>query len=201
VCGYGDRMPRQPRHEIPGGYYHVTAHGNGDTRIFVDDDDYAFFLSFLGRIVKRHDWQCFAYALLPTHYHLVLRIDDADLSQGMRSLNGLYAQTHNGRHGRSGHLFGGRYRTGLIESDDHLAKACRYVDLNPLRAGLCNHPRDWPWSSYPALVDEVPAPPFLSLDLVSEFGGGEAYGAYVDEGLAAIREEREQQSEHVFAGG
>jgi putative transposase len=186
-------MPRQPRQEEAGGYYHVTAHGNGDQPIFIEDDDYVFFLSFLGRIVKRCAWQCFAYCSLPTHYHLVLRISEANLSRGMRSLNGLYAQTHNDRHGRSGHLFGGRYRTGFIQSEEHLAKACRYVDLNPVRAGLCAYPGNWPWSSHRALVGEIAAPPFLSLDLVKEFGSGEAYAVYVAEGLAAIREERQQQ--------
>jgi putative transposase len=186
-------MPRQLRYEEAGVHYHVTAHGNGDTALFVENEDYAFFLSFLGRIVKRSAWQCFAYCLLPTHYHLVLRISEANLSRGMRSLNGLYAQTHNDRHGRSGHLFGGRYRTGVIQSDEHLAKACRYVDLNPVRAGLSAHPRDWPWRSYRALVGEVAAPPFLSLDFVKDFGSGEAYAEYMVEGLTAIRAERQQQ--------
>jgi hypothetical protein len=109
----------------------------------------------------------------------------------MRSLNGLYAQTHNDRHGRSGHLFGGRYRTGFIEREGHLAKACRYVDLNPVRAGLCGHARDWPWSSYRALVGDAPVPPFLSLDLVKSFGGAEGYAEYVEEGLAAISDARQ----------
>jgi putative transposase len=185
-------MPRQLRPEVAGGYYHITAHGNGDAAIFGEDDDFAFFLSFFGRIVKRCAWQCFAYCLLPTHYHLVLRISEANMSAGMRSLNGLYAQTHNDRHGRSGHLFGGRYRTGFIQSEEHLAKACRYVDLNPVRAGLCAHPRDWPWSSYRALVGEIAAPPFLSLEVVKSFGGPEGYASYIDEGLAAIAEERQR---------
>src|SRR5206468_8690857 len=99
--------------------------------------------------------------------------------------------THNGRHGREGHLFGGRYRTGFIQSEDHLAKACRYVDLNPVRAALCAHPREWPWSSYRALVGGIPAPQFLSLDVVQSFGE-QAYAEYVAAGLAAIRAERQQ---------
>ena len=185
-------MPRQPRYEIAGGYYHVTARGNGGGTIFLDNDDYAFFLSFLTRIVARFDWQCFAYCLLPNHYHLVVQITAETLARGMRSLNGLYAHTHNGRHGREGHLFGGRYRTGFIQSEDHLAKACRYVDLNPVRAGLCAYPRQWPWSSYRALAGEIPPPPFLSLDVVQSFGERQAYAAYVEDGLAAIRAERQQ---------
>jgi putative transposase len=183
-------MPRQPRYEVAGGYYHVTARGNAGEPIFLEDDDFAFLLSYLGRAVKRFEWQCFAYCLLPNHFHLVIRIATETLSRGMRWLNGLYAQTFNDRHGRTGHVFGDRYRTSLIESDEHLAHACCYVDCNPVRAGLCSHPRDWPWSSYRALVGETPAPPFLSLEVVKSFGGFQAYEEYVAEALAALRQER-----------
>ncbi len=185
-------MPRQSRHEVAGGYYHVTARGNGGHPIFLTDDDYAFLLAFLGRAVKRFNWRCFAYCLLTNHYHLVLAIRERTLSRGMRWLNGLYAQTFNDRHRRTGHLFGDRYRTSLIESDEHLAEACRYVDLNPVRAGLCDHPGEWPWSSYRALVGDTPAPPFLSLDVVKSFGGSQSYEEYVAESLAAIRHERKK---------
>jgi len=188
--GYGAPMGRQRRPEVAGGYYHVTARGNSGAAICGDDDDFALLFGLLAHAVARFDWQCFAYCLLSNHYHLVLRITAATLSRGMRWLNGLYAHRHNERHGRKGHLFGGRYRTGVIESDRHLAEACRYVDLNPVRAGLCNHPGEWRWSSYGASVGEVSRPSILSLDVVRAFGGADGYAEYVEEGLAAIRAER-----------
>jgi hypothetical protein len=113
----------------------------------------------------------------------------------MRRLNGGYAHMHNKRHDRTGHLFGDRYRMTFIESERHLAEACRYVDINPVRAGLCGHPADWPWSSYRALVGDVPLPSFLSLDVVGSYGGAAGYAAYVEEGLAAIRSERQARNE------
>ena len=193
-------MPRQPRYEVAGGYYHVTARGNSGNAIVVDDDDFALLFGYLVQAVARFDWECFAYCLLPNHYHLVLRIETETLAPGMRWLNGIYAHMHNGRHGRKGHLFGGRYRTGFIQSDDHLAEACRYVDLNPVRAGLCAHPRDWRWSSYRAHVGDVPPPSFLSLDIVNSFAGPAAYAEYVEQGLAAIRAEREARKKGQTGG-
>ena len=155
-------MPRRPRHEIPGGFYHVTQRGNGGSSIFDDDDDRAFFLAMLTRVVVREHWSCFVYCLMTNHYHLVIQIHEASLSRGMRWLNGLYAQYFNQRHARCGHLFGGRYRTAIIETEQHLTKACVYVELNPVRAGLCADEAGWVWSSYRARNGLGAAPPFLA---------------------------------------
>jgi REP-associated tyrosine transposase len=176
-------VPRQARQEEAGRYYHVTARGNSGNRIFLDDDDYGFLFAYTAHAVARFDWRCFAYCFLPNHYHLVVRIGTPLLSRGMQWLNGRYARTHNVRHKRTGHLFGDRYRTALIESDGHLVEACRYVDLNPVRARLCTHPREWPWSSYRASAGEVAQPSLLSLEVVTRFGGPTAYGDYVAEAI------------------
>ena len=87
---------------------------------------------------------------MTTHYHLVLRIADKGLAQGMSELNGSFARWANLRHGRSDHLFGKRYGCNEITTDAYLLGACRYVVLNPVRAGLCKHPQEWRWSSYRA---------------------------------------------------
>jgi REP element-mobilizing transposase RayT len=88
---------------------------------------------------------------MTTHYHLIVETDHASLSQGMRRLNGGYAQTFNERHDRRGHLFGDRYSVYAIDREDHFEKSCLYVLENPVRAGLCERPSDWPWSGCPAL--------------------------------------------------
>ena len=83
-----------------------------------------------------------------THYHLVLETVRAHLSEGLHHLNGTYAQRFNHRHKRSGHLFGHRFQAWVVQDEDHLRNTCRYVVLNPVRAGLCDTARDWPWSWY-----------------------------------------------------
>jgi putative transposase len=155
-------MPRPLRLEDPG-VYHVTQRGNNGSSIFLDDDDRAFFLSFLTRVVIRERWTCFAYCLMSNHYHAAIAITAPTLSRGMQWLNGIYARSFNGRHGQQGHVFGGRFRTGLIESEEHLHKACEYIELNPVRAGMCSDPNHWTWSSARARARLEPAPPFLDL--------------------------------------
>jgi REP element-mobilizing transposase RayT len=179
-------MARPRSEEIVGGYYHVTARGNGRASIFLVEDDFSFFLAFLGRAVARFGWRCFSYCGMPNHYHLVLQLTRASLASGLKWLNGLHAQTFNERHGRTGHVFGGRYTVTFIESEEHLGRACRYVDCNPVRAGICSHPADWPWSSYRALAGLATVPPFLSVHRLYELmgvRGPDAYREFVEEAL------------------
>jgi REP element-mobilizing transposase RayT len=83
---------------------------------------------------------------MTTHYHLVVGCRRPDLSRGVHRLNGRYAVDFNRRYGRFGHLFAERFSARLIESEDYLFDACAYVVLNPVKAGLCLRPEDWPWS-------------------------------------------------------
>ena len=143
-------MPRRARADLPSGIYHVTNRGIDDAPIYLDDIDRKTFLTLLGRVVAGHDWTCHAFCLMTTHYHLIVETDQPNLSQGMRRLNGGYAHSFNERHGRRGHLFGGRYSVYVIDREDHFEKSCVYVLENPVRAGLCERPSDWPWSGCPA---------------------------------------------------
>jgi putative transposase len=178
-------MPRQPRHEDAGGYYHVTARGNGGEPIFLDGHDFMRFVGFMSRAVQEYEWRCFAYCAMPNHFHVVLQLTRESLASGMRWLCGAYARTFNNRRARTGHLFGGRYRTGVIDGERHLVHACRYVECNPVRAGLCAQPQGWRWSSYRASAGLCPAPTFLSSDAVTLAGGPEAYAAFAAEVVGA----------------
>jgi REP-associated tyrosine transposase len=121
---------------------------------------------------------------MTNHYHLVVRVPDASLSRGLQWLNGLHGQSYNGRHNRRGHLFEGRFRLPYIESEQHLAEACRYVVCNPVRAGLSDHPKDWAWSSYRATAGLERGPDCLAASATHElFGSPAEYTAYVDEVL------------------
>jgi REP element-mobilizing transposase RayT len=168
-------MARALRIEFPGALYHVMARGNARQRIFIDDTDRHMFLQTLTRAADRHSLRCHAYCLMPNHYHVVLDTPLANLSTALRHVNGVYAQAFNRRHGRVGHVFQGRFRALLVEAERYLLGVVRYVSLNPVRGRRCKHPGDWPWSSYLAIAGYVPAPAFLTVDLVlAHFGEDDA---------------------------
>jgi REP-associated tyrosine transposase len=124
----------------------VTTRGVGDLPIFRDDDDRLLFVDLLHATCDKRDWECHAYCLMTTHYHLLVGSSREELSLGLRSLNGVYAQRFNKRYGRKGHLFGDRFWASVVEGDQHLPATCRYILLNPVRAGLCDLPEHWRWS-------------------------------------------------------
>lgn len=147
-----DAMSRAPRVQFAGIVAHVTSRGAAGRAIYPDDGDRYSFLSIFERLLDRHGWLCHAYCLMTTHYHLLIETVEADLACGMKWLNGLYAQSFNRRHGTRGHLFEARYHSELILTEAHFLHACRYIALNPVRAGLCEEPHDWPWSSYSVVL-------------------------------------------------
>lgn len=155
-------MGRAPRIEIAGASYHVSTRGSNRESIFWTDDDRWIFLRMLGIVTVKYAWTVLAYCLMTNHFHLVLQIGNGGLSAGMQWLNGTASRATNQRHGRSAHLFRNRFSSVLCESDAHLLVACRYVVLNPARAGLCVHPEEWTWSSYRATAGLEPSPAFLA---------------------------------------
>lgn len=176
-------MARPMRIEYPGAVYHVTTRGNRRSMIFLEDEDDKTFLSILQEIVVRFHVLCHAYCLMGNHYHLVIETGEGNLSQAMKHLNGVYTQRFNKRHGKSGHVFQGRYNAILIKKSSHLLAACRYVVLNPVRAGLVTAPADWNWSSYKGTAGMQSAPGFLSTSwLLSQFSENpfEARARYIE---------------------
>ena len=140
---------------------------------------------------KTSSWKVLAYCLMPNHVHLVVEAEVAELSDAMRRLNGGYAQRFNRVHGYRGHLFQGRFHSRPVLDEGHLPESIRYVVLNPVRAGLCERPEHWRWSSYRASVGLAPTPRFLSHDrLASALSASPADTAkvlreFVDAALAA----------------
>ncbi len=181
-------MARPLRICVPGGVYHVIARGNARALIYQDDADRFRFLHALARVVDRFGWLCHAYCLMGNHYHLVVETPSPNLPTGVQQLNGPYAQGFNWRHGRCGHVFQARYRSILVERDSHLLALCRYVVLNPVRAGLCPDPGDYFWSSYRATAGRVSAERFLVTDWIlgnfaaTKDAAQERYRTFVAEG-------------------
>ncbi len=155
-------MVRPLRVVFPGALYHLTSRGNNRARVFLGASDRESFLEVLAGVVDRYGWLCHGYCILGNHYHLLVETPQPNLPAGMRQLNGVFTQRYNRRRGRCGHVFQARYKAVLVEAESHLLQVVRYVAWNPARAGLCREPAEWRWSSYPALLGRVPAPPFLT---------------------------------------
>jgi REP-associated tyrosine transposase len=143
---YGRRVPRVPRSYLPDGFFHVTSRGVAKTEIYLDDDDRRFFLRLVHRVTRVFAWEFYALCLMNNHFHFVVEVPRAQLSLGMHRLNGTYALAFNRKYGRWGHLFGERFATRVVDTDEYLATVCAYVIENPVRAGLCKRAADWPWS-------------------------------------------------------
>jgi len=142
-----EEMPRIPRWILPDGTYHVSTRGVARMPIYLDVDDHRQFLGLLRNVVDRFEWSCHAFCLMPNHYHLLVETTRKQLSRGMQRLNGVYAQGFNAKYGRWGHVFGDRFLSRVVESEEYLAALCAYVIENPVRAGLCAVGGDWPWSA------------------------------------------------------
>jgi len=184
-------MSRPACIEFPNALYHVTARGDRREDIVDDDVDRQGFVDTLAQVVEQFNWLCYAWCLMDNHYHLLIQTPDANLSKDMRQLNGVYTQTSNRRHDRVGHLFQGRFKAILVDSDAYLLELARYVVLNPVRAGMVKRPDKWVWSSYRTSMGLAPAPAFLAVDgLLALFAKRRTvaqarYAKFVDEGIKA----------------
>jgi REP element-mobilizing transposase RayT len=152
--------------------------------VAVDSADYERALTLLERVVSRFEIQCHAWCYLPNHSHLLVTSPLGNLSRAMHWLGTCTAQSFNRRHERSGHLYQGRFGSRLVEEDEYLLELARYLPLNPVRAGLCETPEAWPWSSYGATAGLRRLPSFLETgDLLTRFGSSDAYVAWVADGV------------------
>jgi putative transposase len=156
-------VARGLRIRFAGGIYHVTARGNRKQPIFLDFDDHRFHVWCLRQTTLRFGFRVLSWVHMTNHFHLMVRTPEATLSQGMHWLNGLYAQFFNDRHDVTGHLFQGRFHSAVVEDERQLITTSRYDDFNPVRAGLCDHPIAWRWSSCRAMVG-LEASDFVDVD-------------------------------------
>ena len=131
-------MPRKARIDAPGALHHIICRGIEQTEIFRDDADRGNFVERLGQVLSETDTPCYAWALIPNHFHLLLKTGDVPISTVMRKLLTGYAVTFNRRHRRAGHLFQNRYKSILCQEESYLLELVRYIHLNPLRAKLIN---------------------------------------------------------------
>lgn len=200
-----EAMARPLRIQYPGAVYHVTSRGDRRENIYESDADRQVFLSTLWDVCERFNWICHAWCLMSNHYHLVIETPEANLSKGMRQLNGVYTQRFNRQHSKVGHLFQGRFKGILVQKDSYLVELLRYVVLNPVRAKMVVDVSDWPWSSYHVMVGKSTSPRCMNRAwLLSNFGKRsetaiDAYRRFVAEGVAQSSPWHELKNQ-VFLG-
>lgn len=140
-------MPRFPRLVVPEFPHHVTQRGSRRQPTFFCDADYSRYRDLLARQLPKANAELLAYCLMPNHVHLiVIPHRPHSLSRLLRETHARYARRINLEHGWQGHLWQERFHSFVMD-DEHLFAAVRYVELNPVRAGLCEQPDEWPWSS------------------------------------------------------
>lgn len=145
-------MSRPLRIVYPNAWYHVMNRGRRQEDTFLDEGDYRLFLDVLSETVKMWNLQVAAYCLMPNHYHLLVHTPDGNISRCMRHLNGVYTQRFNRKHGIDGPLFRGRYKTVLVEEDNHLLELLRYIHRNPIKAGIADNLDNYPWCSHKGYI-------------------------------------------------
>ncbi len=142
-------MARLPRFVLPDQPQHVIQRGNNRAPIFCDEADYRFYLEKLGVACQQHDCDLHAYVLMTNHVHLLITLQATNgIGKVMQMLGRYYVQYFNYAYARTGTLWEGRYRATLLDSEQYLLTCMRYIELNPVRAGMVAHPGDYPWSSY-----------------------------------------------------
>ena len=142
-------MARLPRYVLVGQPQHVIVRGNNREPIFYADDDYRFYLETLKKACAKHQCDVHAYVLMTNHVHLLITPHKSDgLSKVIQMLGRYYVQYFNHTYQRTGTLWEGRYKATLIDSEHYALGCYRYIELNPVRAGMVNHPAEYPWSSY-----------------------------------------------------
>src|SRR3990167_4570853 len=188
-------MPRQPRLDAPGTLHHVMGRGLERRKLFQDDTDRDDFVSRLAALCRDGQWSVYAWALMPNHFHLLVRTGQDPLSQSMKKLLTGYVVNFNRRHKRYGHLFQNRYKSIICEEDPYLLELTRYVHLNPVRGGILNRLselRRYPWTGHSAIMGGVERVWQDTAAILSYFGRKrkqaiERYEDFVREGISQGR--------------
>lgn len=164
-------MPRLPRYNLPGQPQHVIQRGNNRDLIFRSEEDYGVYLDKLGDCCQRFDCALHAYVLMTNHVHLLMTPKGGDgIGKVMQSLGRSYVGYFNARYGRTGTLWEGRYRATPIDSEAYLLTCMRYIELNPVRAGMVSRPGDYPYSSYGGNALGAKDPLLVPHDLYQRLG-------------------------------
>lgn len=165
-------MGRPTRMKAAGLTYHITSRTDGHRILLQAKHDRKALCKILGRVLSKYEVILYAFTCMGNHFHVLIHIsNDADLSQIMCEFKTAYSKYFNRRYHRCGHFWGDRFRSTIVEDDKHALTCLRYIDRNPVHAGLVDHPRNWPYASYHAyaygqvhpILHLVPHPSYLAL--------------------------------------
>jgi REP element-mobilizing transposase RayT len=146
-------MGRKPRIIIENGVYHVISRGINEIEIFKDEDDYKHFLKILIKEKNNNDVIVLSYCLMNTHYHILIKTINPNLSKFIQILNTKYAKFFNFKYFRFGNLFINRFKSYYIDNESYLINVSRYIHLNPVEANIVKKPIDYKWSSYKEIIN------------------------------------------------
>jgi REP element-mobilizing transposase RayT len=170
-----------------GAYYHLYNRGNNFQPIFFERENYLYFLRQLRKHLTVEAAEIIAYCLMPNHYHLLVYLKTDDLSDQMQPFALAYTKAINKRYGRVGSLFQGHFKAIHVDRDEYLLHLSRYIHLNPVAAGLSQHPEDWEFSSFPEFVGLRPGTLPQPAIVLTQFSSPEAYRQFVTDYQAEDR--------------
>jgi len=189
-------MPRPIRIWFPEAVYHIIQRGNSQQDIFHEEGDYIWLLRTIKEVQQEKKFILYAYALMTNHYHLIIQSPYCHISEVMHAINSKYALCFNKKYQKSGHLFQGRFKDILVDTDSYLLELSRYIHLNPVKAGLVNKPEEYRWSSYRAYIkgnrEEIVDTALIFSQFQSNASDGyKDYAEFVNDRLELIKEEQD----------
>jgi REP element-mobilizing transposase RayT len=188
-------MPRKPRIEFEGAFYHVITRGNQKQKIFKDNSDYQKFIQFLTTYKNRYHYSLYAYVLMSNHIHLLIETRETPLSKILQGINQSYTMHYNKTYRTVGHLFQGRYKAILCDRDAYLLALLRYIHYNPVRARIAELPEQYPWSSHQAYLGKsnpyslVDTSPVIRMFSESRTRAKRRYREFMNEGDIVKKQE------------
>ena len=147
-------MPRKARYILPGAIYHILSRGNNRQNVFRESTDHEKFLEILKEHTDKSGIKVYHYVVMGNHYHIIMKLGLEDnLGQLMKKLNLTYSKHYRKKYGGTGYLWQGRYKSFIIQGGKYLLECGRYIELNPVKAGIVNDPGEYKWSSYKAYAN------------------------------------------------
>lgn len=196
-------MPKLHRIQLPDMLYHVVTRGNNKQNLFLEAADFIFYLDLLFRFKTKYNILLFHFVLMTNHVHLMVQpTEDATLAKLMKRVNQSYTRYYQKRYHTTGHVWQGRYKSIPIESEAYYCRCARYIELNPVRAGIAHHPGEYEWSSY---NDSIGRRSISWLDkhplLLEMNRGGDAYRCFVEEDIIRAKMHKSESfSERPYYG-
>lgn len=173
-------MSRQARKVSSTGIYHVFMRGNNKQQIFLDEGDNERFMAILKEYSEKCGFSLLAYCLMGNHIHLLIKVGDIELSSVMKRIVVKFVYHYNVKYGRMGHLFQDRFGSEVVETDEYLLQAVRYIHQNPVKAGLCKSLDEYKYSSFNEYFGECEEK-YCDTELVLDMVSGDEYRAFHDD--------------------